>query len=556
MHWIERIRPKRGIWDWTRKPRQWLANRRAAKFLRRPSHRDTTVERSATRPDAKKAARRLTAMLDKPVAVPSDVKRLQCREIERHTLARPRPDFTLLEGVERMGALSPDGVRALAEQWARQGRQDERARKLYFACAGVLHQTSPGPAPDSEAMALLRSFMSTADAVDQADLSERILMCSRVRVLNPGLGWPAFELGVGWLKKGDQDQAMRMFEEACQGSILPADIHFLMGNIYIQNRNLDAAAEHLEEAGRGGIDETEIALRLALISIRRGQLDEARHRLHAIREDHRSLAMLGMIYQREKHWHQAESAYLRCLELNGKDLSARLGLARCAEAEGNFDRAEEILGSLAEDTENNAWIVLACGSVAESRGLDDKALQYFRQAVSLDAACVAARVRLGLALYAAQQNLDEAKHHLEIACAGEDADPGALDALASLEAKAGNHEMAVDYWDRSEAGSVAIERAQAASIHELARQALSESRFQDALALWQRLPTSQQDIPEVSSGKRTALECLAASALQRGDWQQALIHADHALELAPADTRLRFWRGLAKYASGMCTGPA
>ncbi len=161
------------------------------------------------------AAKRMLDVLMKAAQSKQEhlVIRQSIQMLEQEILASLNVDVQLLAALFEMGPLSFGGVSFLARRWAQEGRKHETACRLYTVYAGHLSDRLDDATISKKPLEVLRSMLKIEDAQSTYEIRRRIFFNARLQLRNPKLGWPLREMGLGWLKLGEEAKAERFLSE-------------------------------------------------------------------------------------------------------------------------------------------------------------------------------------------------------------------------------------------------------------------------------------------------------------------------------------------------------
>ncbi len=229
----------------------------------------------------------------------------------------------------------------------------------------------------------------------RGDDDEAIAALTRAAMVRGGFAEAKVALGELYRRCGDVEAASDAYRSALDLGVgdptLRGEVYRGLGAVYLQSQRFDKAVRELRKAAASLPDDPEAVGLLGRALYRRGDLDAARVCLERGAEgpnpDPNALGALGDLYERAKRPAEARAVYERALPAGGDaEISARLGLARLALAEGNAPAAHEQVLRALERAPDRADILVVLGRVLAQGGSFDGALQAFDRALVATAA--------------------------------------------------------------------------------------------------------------------------------------------------------------------------
>ncbi|MBO0722463.1 MAG: tetratricopeptide repeat protein [Blastocatellia bacterium] len=174
-------------------------------------------------------------------------------------------------------------------------------------------------------------------------------------VADPSFFVAHYYLGLAFLDRKNEDEAIRQLEEAAKPGYPAAEIYLTLGKVYFQKGQIDRALELFQKAVADAPRQPEGHLRLAQAYRSKGQPESALKELSlAVPEGQKLLSNAfyqqlqaevfferGCIYQDKASFTQAIEAYAKALELNPSNGPAHRRLAEALLHEGHYERALE-----------------------------------------------------------------------------------------------------------------------------------------------------------------------------------------------------------------------
>ena len=148
----------------------------------------------------------------------------------------------------------------------------------------------------------------------------------------------------------------------------------------------------------------------------------------------KGLNNLGVVYARQDRLDEAIEIYRRGLGVEPDNVPILTNLARAYQQKGEAQKAEALLSSIEDVNNTNPFFFVYKGELALSRGDDEGALAYMREALRRDTEMP--EVHLGLVkVFLARGDVKRARHHLSRALRLDATDPEARRYLALLESR-------------------------------------------------------------------------------------------------------------------------
>jgi len=196
------------------------------------------------------------------------------------------------------------------------------------------------------------------------------------------------EEGLRHHNAGDLQKAEQCYLDAVSANSSDAQALKLLGVVQAERGMFDDALSYAEAAVKLLPDDGECKHLLARIRIERGEFKAAIPVLRQATQKAGANAAamwadFGLCLERTSAWTEAKNAFNRVLDLEPNHKAALHGLARCAQAVGDLELAEETYkrAAAADAQDGEAWTGLA--RIEQQRGNLEAALKHAEQACSI-----------------------------------------------------------------------------------------------------------------------------------------------------------------------------
>jgi len=176
---------------------------------------------------------------------------------------------------------------------------------------------------------------------------------------------------------GDVESAISWYERALSADERQANVHRALGDLLSDEGKLSEAIGHYRRATELDSRNPDLMINFAYALRTNGQLDEAAKMCNAALSLDGSLGDaymgLGGIYRRQAKYEDAIGAYLRAIELNGKNVLALASVALCHRRLGHASESERYIARARENWSeefvslfglyNQACFLAMCGEV-------------------------------------------------------------------------------------------------------------------------------------------------------------------------------------------------
>ena len=229
------------------------------------------------------------------------------------------------------------------------------------ATAGFYYLNAESPEQARE-----RYLAKGAHYVNDGKVPEAVIMFKNAIQVDPNSAEARYELGLALIRGRDFPQAFAELRRAVELQPNFVKARHQLGSLYLLDRNKSGAIEQLAKIREQDPNAVEGRFLAAALALTENDFDKALKEIEeavsrAEKEKHPNLGdlyvELGKIHQRKRDWREAELAYRKSLELDGKLLRAREGLAAIYMANGDEAKArQELVTARHADPENeNAW---------------------------------------------------------------------------------------------------------------------------------------------------------------------------------------------------------
>ncbi|MFP4040157.1 MAG: tetratricopeptide repeat protein [Desulfosudaceae bacterium] len=237
---------------------------------------------------------------------------------------------------------------------------------------------------------------------------EAVSHLERALAIDPDLSQALINLGIAYKKIGKPDQALQSFQKNINLSGVKNYLHlafFHIGDIYMEQDNLEEAARYFKKAVRRLPSYQEARLNLGVVLQRQGQIDPALKHYHQVVGQEKStvqtlngratppdnkkitaqaLNNLGNAYIQKGRTEQALASFRQALEIKPDYREARDNLAKVKAIEKEYGPVINQLKNEAARQPDNARILYRLGRAYQSLGMTWQARRQYEKALSID----------------------------------------------------------------------------------------------------------------------------------------------------------------------------
>lgn len=273
------------------------------------------------------------------------------------------------EGIQNDSDKKTRYRKLIIEVMMAQGRKED-ARKIN-------DQILADDPKDNDALGLQASML-----LDRGEVQNAVNQLQTVVLRAPDNFVAQFNLGRGLLEKGDLEAARQRFQEAIR--LRPSYIvaRLALGQLQLSRREFDAALKNANEAI--SFDPVNPAPRLIRTAahLGLGQYAAARQELNALLQanpaNQDALFQFGTLNVVERKFKEAEDAYRKCHDLNPSHSRGLLGLIEAVMAQGQTDRAIQLLQSEIQKYPNRVEFRMALAGVGVRANRLDMAISEYK----------------------------------------------------------------------------------------------------------------------------------------------------------------------------------
>jgi putative PEP-CTERM system TPR-repeat lipoprotein len=337
--------------------------------------------------------------------------------------------------------------------------------------------------------------------------------------------------GKAYIDKGDYKAATLELRSALQQQPESAEARYLLGLALLETRDPLGAEKELRKATELGYPQEKALPQLAKVMLTLRQADKVvaefgGKQLSEPAANAELLATVGNAYLATGKRTEAAAAYAKALAAQPGHAAAKLGQARLAALDRDFDRAEQIAGEVATQSPSStaAWTFKAQLALANQKG--EEAVSNYRKALEAEPEDLDARLSLGLLLLQ-QDNDDGAAREADAMARVAKEDPRTLYLQSQIARKQRKY---------AEARDLALKVLRAYPGHIPSLRTAGISYF--FLGSDQQAQDQLRKAVEGNKSDLVARRLLIASYLRSGDLPRAKRTLKESLELAPKDPGL------------------
>jgi tetratricopeptide (TPR) repeat protein len=196
--------------------------------------------------------------------------------------------------------------------------------------------------------------------------------------------------GINAYKKGNIDEAIRIYKKAYENGKMKVDSIFIYAYFLIKEGKLSEFEEILESLSNKELNEKEkidLIANRALLHIKRGELLEAKDILEEEIKVHKNTVIygnLGYVYILMDDLTKALEFNLQAFEFNSTDMAIQDNLGQTYLLIKEYDKAEEIYIKLMEQKPNFPGCYYNYGLVLEALNKNDLAIEMYKKALGFN----------------------------------------------------------------------------------------------------------------------------------------------------------------------------
>ena len=206
--------------------------------------------------------------------------------------------------------------------------------------------------------------------------------------------------GVKLLREGNPGGAVVLFRNALDKNQNHLDARYQLAKAYVSLRRYELAEKEFQKVKLLNPNQQEIKLDLAKLHNYLGKPDEAINQAGeylAVHADHAgALEVTGTAYGIKKMPHEAETFFLRALQLEPERISTKLELARLYVGQGKPEKARGLLGEVVRKSPDNTHAIYLLADTETRLGRKAEALALYKKLGEINPADPVAPYKVGL----------------------------------------------------------------------------------------------------------------------------------------------------------------
>jgi protein O-mannosyl-transferase len=355
--------------------------------------------------------------------------------------------------------------------------------------------------------------------------------------INPDNAETHNNLGIVFDQKGRVDEAIAQYQEALQIKPDFTEAHFNLGIALLQKGRVDEAIFQYQKALQTSPDYAAARLNLGNALLRKGSVDDAiaqyRQALQIKPDLEEAHYNLGNALLQKGSMDEAISQYQQALQIKPADAEARNNLGTALLQKGSADEAISQYQAALQINPGYAEAHRNLGLALARKGRPDEAIAHFQQALKIRPGFAGVRINLGNVLLQ-QGRLDEAIRQYQEALQSDPDNGDTQNNLGNLFLQKGKEDEAMAHFQRA----LQLEPANASVQNNLAW--LLATGAEASLRNGDKAVELARQANALTGGENPIiLHTLAAAFAETGRFAEAVETAQHALDLAGAQSNTR-----------------